>query len=209
MGRTAYPSIEGHASGTRNEFRSLLTLRGQCAKNRRRGHKTFALSADVSEAHRQVPIAACDLYLLGCHVQHGSTVHVHKVGTFGVATASYYSSRFASAIGRPAQYLVDHAAHTWHLLVADDFLLEASGPYYREALIVFFLLCSSCNVPLSWNMTAGGTQSPGLASRWDLSEARRMADQMGERGRGLDVHSDEQIRGRTWQDRIRRRCPGI
>ena len=52
--------------------------------------------------------------------------------------------------GRLAQYLVGHASHTWH------FLLEASGPCYRAALVVFFLLCSSLNVPLSWNMTAGG-----------------------------------------------------
>ena len=42
------------------------------------------------------------------------------------------------------------------MLVADDFLLEASGPCCREALVVFFLLCSSCKVPLSWNKTAGG-----------------------------------------------------
>ena len=54
------------------------------------GQKTFALTADVAEAHRQEPIAEKDWYLLGCQVQPGSTVYVNKVGTFGVASASYY-----------------------------------------------------------------------------------------------------------------------
>ena len=42
------------------------------------------------------------------------------------------------------------------MLVADDFQLEASGPCYRAALVVLFLLRSSCNVPLFWSKTAGG-----------------------------------------------------
>ena len=77
------------------------------------GQKTFALTADVSEAHRQVPIAESDWYLLGCQVQPSSIVYVNKVGTFGVASASYYCSRVASAVGRLAQYLVGHTSHTW------------------------------------------------------------------------------------------------
>ena len=61
---------------------------------------TFALTADVSEAHRQIPIAPCDWHLLGCQVVKGRTVYVNTVGTFGVASASYYWSRAASALGR-------------------------------------------------------------------------------------------------------------
>ena len=38
------------------------------------GEKTFALSADVSEAHRQIPIAECDWGLLGCRVKPGGAV---------------------------------------------------------------------------------------------------------------------------------------
>ena len=82
------------------------------------GQKTFALSADVSEAHRQVPIAESEWYL---QIQPASTVYVKKVGTFGVASARYRWSRVASATGRLAQYLVGDASHTWHMLVADDF----------------------------------------------------------------------------------------
>ena len=47
-------------------------------------------------------------------------------------------------------------AQTWHMLVADDFLLEAGGPEYRSALMAFFVLCAVSGAPLSWNKTAGG-----------------------------------------------------
>ena len=117
---------------------------------------TFALTADVSEAHRQVPIDRKDWHLLGCQVRPGEDVFVNTVGTFGVASASYYWSRVASAIGRLCQYIAGAEARTWHLLVADDYHLEAGGPAYREAIMVFFILCSVAGVPLSWSKTAGG-----------------------------------------------------
>ena len=41
---------------------------------------TFALTADVSEAHRQIPIHKCDWHLLGCQVQAGGDVHINTVG---------------------------------------------------------------------------------------------------------------------------------
>ena len=119
----------------------------------RRGEKTFALTADVSEAHRQIPIDPQDWHLLGCQIEPGGPVYVNTVGTFGVASASYCWSRVASAVGRLTQYA---AARTWHLLVADDYHLEAGGPEYRPALLVFFVLCSVTGVPLSWHKTAGG-----------------------------------------------------
>ena len=63
---------------------------------------SFALTADVTEAHRQVPI----------QIHPGCWVYVNKVGTFGIASASYLWSRVASAIGRIAQYIPGHSAHT-------------------------------------------------------------------------------------------------
>ena len=78
----------------------------------REGLTTFALTADVSEAHRQVPIDERDWNLLGCQVAEGQEVYVNTVGTFGVASASYHWSRVASAIGRLSQYLVGDTAQT-------------------------------------------------------------------------------------------------
>ena len=97
-----------------------------------RGRRTFALTADVAEAHRQVPIDPRDWHMLGCQVEPGGAVYVHTVGTFGVASASYYWSRVAGAIGRVTQYCSGSKADTWHVLVADDFHLEAGGPEYRR-----------------------------------------------------------------------------
>ena len=117
---------------------------------------TFALTADVSEAHRQIPIHKCDWHLLGCQVQAGGDVYINTVGTFGVASASYYWSRVSGALGRLTQYLAGNRARTWHMVVADDYHLESGGQGYRAALVVFLVLCSSIGVPLSWAKTAGG-----------------------------------------------------
>ena len=48
---------------------------------------TFGLTADVKEAHRQVPIHPDDWHLLGCHLERGGEVFVDTVGTFGVFSA--------------------------------------------------------------------------------------------------------------------------
>ena len=61
------------------------------------------------------------------------------LGLFGVSSASYH---FPSA--------------TWHMLVANDFHLEAGGQEYRFAVTLpFFILCAVAGVFLSWSKTAG------------------------------------------------------
>ena len=103
------------------------------------GVPTFALTADVSEAHRQIPIAEQDWHLLGCQVVPGGSVFINTVGTFGVASASYYWSRVESAIGRIAQYLAGSSAFTlgicWSL---DGYHLDAGGANYRTVLFHCF-----------------------------------------------------------------------
>ena len=54
---------------------------------------TFALSADVAEAHRQVPVHPDDWHFLCCQVVPGAEVFVNTVGTFGITSASCYWSR--------------------------------------------------------------------------------------------------------------------
>ena len=85
----------------------------------------------------------------------GGDVFVNTVGTFGIASASYYWSRVAGAIGRLLQYLSGHSATSWHMRVADDYLLECGGPEYRSGLLLFFVLCAVVGVPLSWHKTFG------------------------------------------------------
>ena len=51
---------------------------------------SFELTADVTEAHRQVPIDPQDWHFLGAQIHPGGWVYVNKVGTFGIASASYW-----------------------------------------------------------------------------------------------------------------------
>ena len=43
------------------------------------GERSFALTADVKEAHRQVPIDSRDWHFLGCRVTPGFSIYVNKV----------------------------------------------------------------------------------------------------------------------------------
>ena len=85
-GRTASRSTSIVASGTKN----ALQLKHVMREKPRQGKETIALTADVSEANRQIPIDPRDWHLLGCQVQAGGDVNVNTFGTFGVASASYY-----------------------------------------------------------------------------------------------------------------------
>ena len=69
----------------------------------RTGEQTFSLTADVAEAHRQVPVDRRDWHLLGCQVEAGGDVFINAVRTFGIASASYYWLRVAGSIGRIAR----------------------------------------------------------------------------------------------------------
>ena len=55
----------------------------------RRVEQTFSLTADVAEAHREVPVDRRDWHLLGCQVEAEGDVFIDTVGTFGLASASY------------------------------------------------------------------------------------------------------------------------
>ena len=133
----------------------------------RRGERTFALTADVKEAHRQIPVAPGDWRLLGCRVRPCIFVYISKVGTFGISSASYYWSRIGSGIGRLVQLVVGSSAATWIMLVADGHHLETSGASCRAGLTAFFVVCSLLGVPFSWGKTSGGDTSHGWGSNFD------------------------------------------
>ena len=80
----------------RDQERALVAadLKRVMREKARLGEGTFAFTADVAEAHRQIAIHPRDWHLLGCQI---------KVGTLGVASASNYWSRAASALGRLTQ----------------------------------------------------------------------------------------------------------
>ena len=83
------------------------------------------------QASRQIPIDERDWHLHGCQVKDDSDFHVNRVGSPGVASASYGWSSVASALGRLAQYTAGTSVETSYLLVADGSHFEASGSGYR------------------------------------------------------------------------------
>ena len=52
-----------------------------------RGERRFEHTADVSEAHRQVPVDPGDWHVPGCQIQN-EDAYGDTVATFGVASAS-------------------------------------------------------------------------------------------------------------------------
>ena len=122
----------------------------------------------MAEAHRQVPVHPDNWHFLFCQVVPGAEVFVNTVGTFGIISASYYWSRVGAAVGRLSHYLAGYDATTWHMLVADDYPLECGGPSYRRGLFLFFVLCASLGVPLSWHKTNGGDTLKGVGFEFML-----------------------------------------
>ena len=91
------------------------------------GELTFGLTADIKEAHRQIPIHPSDWHMLGSQLEPEGEVFINTVGTFGISSASYWWSRVSTAMG-----------------------------HFHPALLVFFLLCDVVCCPLSWSKTSGG-----------------------------------------------------
>ena len=73
--------------------------------NNRRHQKNY--EGEVKVQTKQLSRSRQDWHLVGFQVQPGGDVFVNTVGTFGVASASYYWSRVASAVGRLCQKIPD------------------------------------------------------------------------------------------------------
>ena len=118
-----------------------------------RGRRTFAITADVAEALRQVPINPRDWHVLECQVEPGGAVCVHAVGTFGVASASYCWSRGRSAVSRSAVPEAKRTRGMFWLLTTSTLRPEVPSitPHSFS-----FVVCVIAGVPLSWPKTAGG-----------------------------------------------------
>ena len=94
--RVLFDGTHGLAVNThariRDKERSLIAadLKRAMKEKAELGQPTFAFTADVSEAHRQVPVHPSDWRFLGCQIAKGSTVYVNTEGTFGITSPSHY-----------------------------------------------------------------------------------------------------------------------
>ena len=144
-----------------------------------RGLNTFALTADVKEGHRQIPIDPRDWHLLGCQVDRGGDVFINTVGTFGITSASYYWSRVSSAVGR-----------LWFSL--------CSAPWWESRSLGIRRLGGHCG--LGRFRTSPSNPTPG-----HLSTKGRVVRTVGSGDGKCRLHSLEAVRGRFGADHVRNR----
>ena len=89
---------------------------------------TFAFTADVTEAHRQVPIHPDDGHLLGCQVIPGGEVFI--VGVLLLVPSRGGSWTVGAVSGRRRSHNVAYVGY----------LLECGGSAYRRGLLTFSVL---------------------------------------------------------------------
>ena len=105
----------------------------------------------------------------GGQVVPGGSVFINTVGTFGVASASHYWSRVASAIGRVAQYLAGNTAYTWHMWLLTTTILTRTAQTTEQHCF---------------------TSSPSARHRTFLCHGARQQGVMWSRGWGLNCFTE-------------------
>ena len=115
----------------------------------------FAISGDVSSAHRLVRIREADWGLLSCRVKDDSpVVWVNKVATFGVSSSSFLWSRLFGIVGRcVARFLLQ--VLFWHMCYVDDLHASFGGRHK-------FTLLLMCFQPPRWSRRAPQVATLGI-----------------------------------------------
>ena len=124
-------------------------------EQRKAGQIAFGLPGDVSKAHRRILVKREEHGLLGCRLRPGET-WVNRVGTFGVASASYWWGRVAGAIFR-LTYALLGGDNTLDLLVfADDAEFIAVNRRERLSILLAISLLIALGMPFKWAKFRGG-----------------------------------------------------
>jgi len=85
-------------------------------------------------------------------------VWFHKVGTFGMASASYWWGRLGAMLLRFLYILLGPAHHLDTLLYADDLELIAACKEERLSIFLAIVYLIAIGVPLKWSKFRGGFQ---------------------------------------------------
>ena len=101
------------------------------------GKRFWALLVVVSGAHRTVAVREEDWPLQACRLEPGGDVFVNCVGAFGISSAAYWRGRLAAALHRAGLTVVTARWALWAVLFADDWMLAATEPHHRKALLCF------------------------------------------------------------------------
>ena len=117
----------------------------------------FSLVGDISKAHRRFLHAPEERGLLACRIlESDQFIYINRVGTFGLACASYWWGRIAGAGIRLTHELLGPTMPVELLLFADD--LEALGASAggRRGITLAFLYMSVLGFPFKWAKQRGG-----------------------------------------------------
>ena len=124
---------------------------------KRRKKVVFSLVGDISKAHRRFLHHPSERGLLACRVNpRDDFIYINRVGTFGVASASYWWGRIAGAGLRLTHELLGPGMPVELLIFADD--LEALGADLmgRRGVVMAYIILSALGFPFKWAKQRGG-----------------------------------------------------
>ena len=140
---------------------------------------------DIKSAHRLIPIQPEDWGLLAFRLEESGPVYCNTVGTFGVASASFWWGRVAGTLFRVLHKVLPWEALFYLLLFADDGLILAGGEDYHRYILGAFIYLELMEVPLSWKKTRGGFTTEWIGytvdlNSWTLGVSPRKVDWLSE-----------------------------
>ena len=122
------------------------------------GGKFFGILGDISKAHRRIKVRESDWRFQACRLEEGR-IWINTVGTYGIASASYWFGRFAAAtIVRLGYYVAGQDADVEILLYADDYLLLAGRAEDIVLCGSLLFLLAALGVPMKWSKSRGGSE---------------------------------------------------
>ena len=154
-----------HGTKVNNRIKCRDKLRSPSAREkhyllayfRERGHVVFSLVGDISKAHRRFLHCFEERGLLACRISPDDQyIYINNVGTFGVASASYWWGRIAGSGIRLVHHLLGPTAHVELLLFADDLEALGIGQRGRRGSVLSFLYLSALGFPFKWSKQRGG-----------------------------------------------------
>ena len=116
-----------------------------------------SLVGDISKAHRRILHAPEERGLLACRIlPTDDHIYVNRVGTFGLACASYWWSRIAGCGVRLVHELLGPSMPIELLIFADDVESLATDAGGRRGITLSYLFLSALGFPFKWAKKRGG-----------------------------------------------------
>ena len=117
----------------------------------------FSLSGDIARAHRLVKVRRQDWARQACRAAATTMIFLNTVGTFGLASASYWWFRLMSGLGRLLYYCHGRDATTL-LSYVDDLIWLTQSPFGLSRILASVFLLEILGMPFAWKKFRGGTE---------------------------------------------------